>query len=516
MIGRIARVTLSIPISRTVNRENRMIFIKSRIPALSAVAVMIVVIHARPSAGQTAPGVDPAFAATADTVKFAPATPSEILLVAPPGGPGERWSLVRCIQTALERNADVRSAHARARQASGSALSAWSGIIPSLSTEAAYTQVRPDKYSAFRGVTVDSTFYSGLSKRQEYASVSATASSNIISAPAIEEKRRRDHLRSGSAFDEVETRNQVVYLVKQQYFVLLKAERLAEVARETERLSRDEEARADALFQVGTVAKGDVLKARARRATTQADRIRAENQVDIQAAKLRQILGVDAGGRIAVEPMLGGGIVVPDSSEAIRQALATRPLLESAKAAERAAKSSLFGAKAERLPKFFGSLGVDRVKIDETISDLGGAPNPPDEVNSTRYSTQWTGTVRASLPIFDGLAIEGGVRQAKGALLEAEAQRRQRELDVTVEVQQGWFALREAIQRIDVAREGLTSAEEDYKFSKGRYELGAGTYLDLLTSEVQLANARRSLVEAMADARIAEAGLEYAIGAKRY
>ena len=67
-----------------------------------------------------------------------------------------------------------------------------------------------------------------------------------------------------------------------------------------------------------------------------------------------------------------------------------------------------------------------------------------------------------------------------------------------------------------MAREGLTSAEEDYKFSKGRYELGAGTYLDLLTSEVGLAGARQSLVEASADARIAEAGLEFAVGAKRY
>ena len=120
------------------------------------------------------------------------------------------------------------------------------------------------------------------------------------------------------------------------------------------------------------------------------------------------------------------------------------------------------------------------------------------------------------MPIFDGLAIEGRVRSAKGAVLEAESRRRQRELDVAVEVQQAWLTLREAVQRIDVAREGLTSAEEDYKFSKGRYELGAGTYLDLLTSEVGLANARQSLVEASADARIAEAGLEFAVGAKRY
>lgn len=108
------------------------------------------------------------------------------------------------------------------------------------------------------------------------------------------------------------------------------------------------------------------------------------------------------------------------------------------------------------------------------------------------------------------------MRSARGTLLEAEASRRQLELDVAVEVRTAWLALREAAQRISVAKEGLASAEEDYKFSKGRYDLGAGTFLDLLTAEVNLSNAKRSYVEALADARVAEADLERAIGEKRY
>src|SRR5262249_29187032 len=160
----------------------------------------------------------------------------------------------------------------------------------------------------------------------------ATLSSNILSFPAIGEKQRQDHLHRGSELDESETRNNVVYQVKQQYFEVLKAVRLAEVARQTEQLARDEETRAEALFQVGTVARGDVLKARARRANTTGDRIHAENQIDIQGSRLRQIVGVSPGPRIIPEGILDAGIVIPDSSESIKQALATRPRLESAKA----------------------------------------------------------------------------------------------------------------------------------------------------------------------------------------
>ncbi len=463
-------------------------------------------IAAAPFAGAQPP--PPTETSVADTARLAPSAPGESLLAVPPLPAGERWSLSRCIQTALERNADIRVAAARTKQASGSALSGWSGLIPSITTEASYTQIRPDKASALRFDPTGTV--PGLSSRQEYSSISAIASSNVISAPAISEKRRLDHLRQGSQHDEAEARNSVVYRVKQQYFELLKAERLAQVNRETERLARDEETRSEALFQVGTVARGDVLKARARRATTQADRIRAENQVDIQSAKLRQILGINPGQPIAVEPVLDDAVAIPDSAEAIRQALSSRPRLEGAKAVERAARSEVFGARAERLPKVSASFGVDRIQIDETIESSIGDFFP------TRYATQWQGSARVQLPIFDGLALEGGVRRAKGSLLEAESQRRQRELDVAVEVQQAWLALREAVQRIDVAKEGLTSAEEDHKFSKGRYDLGAGTYLDLLTAEVGLANARQRLVEASADAKVAEAGLEFAVGAKRY
>jgi outer membrane protein len=490
-----------------MNREHRWTLILALLAALAPA----------PSAAQAPPATAPPPAAAAgDTIRFTPTTPVESLLVSPITVEGERWTLARCIQTALQRNSDIRVAEARRHQASGSALSAWSGIIPSLGTEASYTYVIPDKTSSFRGAQIDTFFATGLATQEKIGAIRADVTSNILSGPAIGRKQQLDHLKKGSEHDEQEARNEVVYRVKQQYFNLLKAIRLAQVAQETDKLAHDEETRSEALLQVGTVARGDLLKARARRATTQVDRIRADNQVLVQSARLAQIVGVDPASRMVPDPVLNDQVVVPDSSDAIRQAVTTRPLMESARAVERAAHSGVFGARSQRLPVVSGSFGVQRTKLDEKIEDLVGVPNPPASLDTTRYTTEWQGNVKLSLPIFTGLQTEGDIRRAKGALLEAESQRRQRELDVAVEVQEAWLTLREAVQRIDVAREGLVSSEEDYKFSKGRYDLGAGTYLDLLTAEVDLANARERLIEAVADARIAEAGLEFAMGVKRY
>ena len=431
----------------------------------------------------------------------------------PPSPTGERWSLARCIAAALQQNGDVRVAHARSRQASGSALSAWSNILPSLTLGATANRFWPEKNSIFTIVRKGPTDITGFLTRSDERSIDATLQTNIISLPGWSEKRRQDRLKHSAEYTESETRNQVVFNVKQQYFNLLKAERLAAVARESERLARDEETRSEALFEVGTVARGDVLKARARRAQTQLDRIHAYNQVAIQTELLKQIVGLPPATRIAVEPILEGDVAIPDSASSVRAALVNRPRLASALATERAARAGLFGAQTARLPSLTGNYTAARFRRTDTVDSLG--PGGPIQGDPT-YTTQRQGELRVSLPIFEGLTIEGNIRQAKGVLAEAEANRRQLELNVAVEVQRAWLTLREAVERIGVAREGRVSAEEDYNFSKSRYELGAGTFLDLLNAEVSLAQARQSEVEALADARVAEADLERAIGERRY
>jgi len=424
---------------------------------------------------------------------------------------GERWSLARVVATALDRNVDVRAAHGRTVQARGSALGAWNGILPSLSGNLGYTHTKRNSASPF----VESNSLIPFEDRFDTQSAGLSAQSNLLSVPSWSEKRRQDHLKSGAESNESETRNQVVFDVKQQYFNLVKAERLAQVSAESERLARDEESRAQALFEVGTVARGDVLKAKARHATTRLDLIRANNQVEIQRSRLKQIVGLRPGESIEIEGALDENVSIPDSAASIRTALLRRPLLQSRQEAERAARADLFGARTSRLPSVTGSVDLDRSKNKEHF-EIVGVPPDPTQSEEPYYSTDWRSTVQLTLPVFNGFALEGRMKTAKGSVIEAEARRRQGELDVTVEVQQAWLTLREARERIDVARDGLASAEEDYNFSKGRYELGAGTFLDLLNAEVSLSQAKQALIEALADAHVAEASLERAVGERRY
>ncbi|HET9952380.1 MAG TPA: TolC family protein [Candidatus Eisenbacteria bacterium] len=485
---------------------------RSTLRVLAVLGASLALAAASPAAGAEADSTAAPTGAAA-TARFTP--DSSMAAVTMPTG-GEIWSLARCIDEALKQNSDVRGAKARTAQASGGALGAWSNILPSVTTAAGYTESKPDKAGSVRSLDVitptDTVTYFGNVTKQNFGSISASVGMNVLNISAWSQKKEFDQRKQSAIHGESEARNNAVFNVKQQYFNLVKAHRLAYVARESEKLSRDEETRAEALFQVGSVARGDVLKARARRATTQLTRIQAENQVEIQRQRLKQVIGVELSTSLDVDPSVQDyQIALPDSAAVIAQALRSRPALSSAKAAEDAARTSLLGAKSTRLPVVRGSVDVERVRTEEDLELTGFG-----DLSQDRYSTQWSGSLRLSFPIFTGFATEGDIRSAKGALLEQESARRQLVLDVSVEVQQAWLLLKEAIERVSVAQEGVASAEEDHKFSKGRYELGAGTYLDLLTAEVGLQNQRQQLVEAAADARVAEAALERAIGERRY
>ncbi|MEI4878563.1 TolC family protein, partial [Klebsiella pneumoniae] len=80
----------------------------------------------------------------------------------------------------------------------------------------------------------------------------------------------------------------------------------------------------------------------------------------------------------------------------VAQALRSRPTLASAQAAERAAHASLFGARTARVPKVTGSVDVQRSRITEDQDYIGFG-----SITDERYATEWTTSIRATIPFFD-------------------------------------------------------------------------------------------------------------------
>ena len=127
---------------------------------------------------------------------------------------------------------------------------------------------------------------------------------------------------------------------------------------------------------------------------------------------------------------------------------------------------------------------------------------------------QYNGSLRFGLsyPLFNQFAREEGVVRARVAEDNAEAALRDARLAAQEQLLQALSTLRTAEQQITIQQASLAAATEDLRVQQQRYQLGASTLLDQLTSQTQLSQARAQLIQARYDARVARARIEAVVG----
>jgi outer membrane protein TolC len=114
--------------------------------------------------------------------------------------------------------------------------------------------------------------------------------------------------------------------------------------------------------------------------------------------------------------------------------------------------------------------------------------------------------------LFDSGSRFNELRAANAAVREAEIAKRDVELKVAQEVSQGWIDLDLARRNILLAREEVTSAEEDHRLFHARYEVGKSIALEQFDAAVKMFQARLTLLESIYKYRLAEARLTFASG----
>jgi outer membrane protein len=415
-----------------------------------------------------------------------------------------------CVRLALERNYAILLAGDQLDQARASKLSAWGTLTPRLSagwnydhSKSQFTQDPPNPVRASEPIASDSRGY-GVQASQTLLSIP-----NILSIAA---QRRY----TGAAENDVrDVEQQVALAVRQQYYGLIEAIKLLDVSREDSDLAGEELKRTESLFDVGSVARTDVLKARVRVASASSALTAAENNVQVQRARLGQALALPTGAEVQVVESLEPRAGMPDSASAYGEALANRPDLKAAALRLQAARTGRKAAYAGKIPylshsfsrNFTRSPGTGTVGIDflsDPISVITG--------RVTETSSSWNYSIGFSWNILDGLVTEGNIQRSIAAQSQAEHQAGQLSLQVGQDVKEALLAIRAARQQILSAREGRTSAEEDLKLSQERYSVGLGTVLELIDAQVNLTRARTAEVQAMAALKRAEAQLDKATG----
>jgi outer membrane protein len=191
---------------------------------------------------------------------------------------------------------------------------------------------------------------------------------------------------------------------------------------------------------------------------------------------------------------------LPDSAQLAQLAL-VGPAVQQAQASLDASQEGVKASKATYLPSLSASYSRSGSGTDPRFG-LGNDPF----VYSGRLS------FFLSYPIFNNFQREQQVVTAKVAQVNAQASLRDAQLGAVQLLTQNIGAIRGASQRVAVGVASVAAAEEDVRVQQQRYNIGASTLLDLITSQAALATAQQALIQARYDYRIARAQLEALIG----
>ncbi len=303
--------------------------------------------------------------------------------------------------------------------------------------------------------------------------------------------------RDAAAYDLQTAIDTALLDVRTKFYNVILAREKIRVEEENVRLYEHQLEDTKNQFESGSVSNFEVLRARVFLANAQPNLITARNTYRIAVEQLRQSLGTPGP---ASFPEVVGDLNIEaasfDAPSAVAAAHEHRPELRRLDKLESAAQESVTTARSTFYPSIqaFGSYQWDGFTF---ANPAFGSPN----VNG------WTFGLQSNWAIFDGRLTDGKVRQAKSQLEQARLSRASEELEVDLEVRQALSAMQEAGELVTASRETVEQAAEALRLAEARYHAGSATQLDVLTTQVQLTQAKTDQLTANYNYLVAVAGV---------
>ncbi|SVC59559.1 uncharacterized protein METZ01_LOCUS312413, partial [marine metagenome] len=202
-----------------------------------------------------------------------------------------RLNLEQCVRIALLRNSQILISQGNVQVSEAQAYGAMSNVLPRVNASLMNSS---RSYLAPRDVFLqDGTFF-GTQPSSSTNNVNLGFSLNQTLYNGGQSwnniRQARQNLKNSEMGVE-NTKNQVIANVRDQYFNLLRTTRLKEVTGEQLKLNEEQLRRSQTMYEIGSVAKVDVLQARATIGNTRISLYNQETQVRQAKANLNTALG---------------------------------------------------------------------------------------------------------------------------------------------------------------------------------------------------------------------------------
>ncbi|MGA2775822.1 MAG: TolC family protein [Candidatus Omnitrophota bacterium] len=217
------------------------------------------------------------------------------------------------------------------------------------------------------------------------------------------------------------------------------------------------------LYEHGSAVENDLLPAKVRLADSKQKLIAARNNKEIAIARLNNILALPLREKIQVRDIAMDIPEFPDMDNAWNAAVTLRPEIAFY---EDQIKASVLTEKAkavENYPVVFADAGYSYQQNKYAIHELNSSIE-----------------LGAKVDLYDGGASYAQLLKERARQKQLNEQKGKLNEDIKFEIEDSYYGLKNACEKVQVASEALGQADENVRFYRIKYNAGGATTTDVL------------------------------------
>ena len=402
--------------------------------------------------------------------------------------PDTNLTLANTILIAFQNNKDIAMQEFEVTIASANILGATSNFLPQVNLQGGYTHndkvLAANIFSGYRNdnlakIAFSQSIYSGGANMANFKQ--AKLSLDV----------QQENLRAKKMDVEFEA--------KRIYYGLL-------LAYETERIARDALDQAIAhcervkqMYKQGTASRFDLLQSGVQVSLLEPNVVKAKNEIDFLKADLNKLLGRKVDFPISTNEKLSYSFIGIKENEFLKTAYLNRPEM-----------------KLKSLGIDIDKWGIQMAKSGyrPTIDLLGSLSYRSNSLGNMLNQKQqnWNAGISVNIPIFEGFSTRAKVDAARALYARSKIDKDNLVDTIAVEVRKACLDLKKAASIIQTQKDNVAEAKEALRISEVSYQNGVAINLDVLDSQVSLAQIQTNLVSGIYDYLMALAYLDRSIG----
>jgi len=290
--------------------------------------------------------------------------------------------------------------------------------------------------------------------------------------------------------------------IKTAYWNVYKAEKFRDVVDENVGQIKAHLNDAQNLFNEGLATRNDVLKIQVQLAEAELRQIDSRNQVRLSKINLSNTIGIPLSEEIGIKDE-----IKPAQDRAVEldvfmeSAYSKRPELKALDYRIQAGENGVTLARSGWYPQLFLTGNYNYAQPNQRIFPL-----------EEKFKDTWDVSVALQWDIWNWGTTSNQTDQAKALLEQARESYLSVKDAIALEVTQNYLNLLQAKEKIFVAENSISQAQENYRVTNEKFKNGLVLSSELLDAEVLLLQANTNHIQALVDYELAKARLEKSSG----